>query len=75
MIPAGVFNDHPDVDKIYTMFALACHPDYRSKGIASQLVKQSLQVLKPRPGTQTAFLAPVTTGSTHRSARFGLAFT
>ena len=41
---ADILRDYPDVNKIYDMFTLACHPDYRGRGIATELVRQALKV-------------------------------
>ena len=41
-----VFEANPDFEKFYDMRILGCHPDYRGRGIASQLIRQSLQVLE-----------------------------
>ena len=45
-VPADIFRDFPEVNKIYDMFTLACHPDYRGRGIATELVRQALKVKK-----------------------------
>jgi len=42
--PLDVFNLHPEDNKIYDMFALCVHPDFRGKGIAKQLVVQAFKV-------------------------------
>jgi len=39
-----LFNKFPDLNKLYYMFTLATHPDYRGCGIASELVEQSKKV-------------------------------
>ena len=42
--PGDVFEKYPTVSKIYNLFAMAIHPDYRGQGLAKSLVKQSLIV-------------------------------
>ena len=32
LYPGDVFDKYPDVTKIYDMFALATHPNYRGQG-------------------------------------------
>ena len=41
--PKDVFDTYGD-EKIYSMFALGTHPDYRGRGIATILVKETLKV-------------------------------
>jgi GNAT superfamily N-acetyltransferase len=38
MYPGDIFMKYRDCHKIYDMFALATHPDYRGKGIAGHLL-------------------------------------
>lgn len=44
LILDDVFKKFPDLNKIYDMFTLACHPDYRGRGIATEMVQQSKKV-------------------------------
>jgi len=46
MHSSDIFRQRPDVTKIYDMFALATLPNYRGKGLATQLVQQALLVAK-----------------------------
>ena len=39
-----IFDENPDIEKLFDMRILASHPDYRGKGIATQLIIQSVQV-------------------------------
>ena len=39
-----IFDKNPYIEKLYDMRILASHPDYRGKGIATQLIIQSVQV-------------------------------
>ena len=49
MHSSDIFRQRPDVTKIYDMFALATLPNYRGKGLATQLVQQALLVARPVP--------------------------
>ena len=52
-----IFEAHPDVRKIYEMFAMATHPEYRGRGIAGQLVEQALKVAKKADCDAVAVIA------------------
>ncbi len=41
-----VFEKRPEIGRIYEMFALGVHPDYRSRGIAKRLVLESWELAK-----------------------------
>eukprot|EP00095_Tigriopus_kingsejongensis_P008227 maker-scaffold591_size129331-snap-gene-0.16 protein:Tk08227 transcript:maker-scaffold591_size129331-snap-gene-0.16-mRNA-1 annotation:"arylalkylamine n-acetyltransferase 3" len=38
------FERHPDVKRIYSMFTLGIHKDWRGRGIAKELVRQAFQM-------------------------------
>jgi GNAT superfamily N-acetyltransferase len=44
MSETDIFDQFPNSGKMYDMHVLACHPDYRGRGIATQLIHQALQV-------------------------------
>ena len=46
MHSGDVFQRYPEVTKIYDMFALATLPNYRGRGLATNLVQQALLVAK-----------------------------
>jgi hypothetical protein len=39
-----IFEKFPEAIKMYDMHALGCHPDYRGRGIATELIRQGFQV-------------------------------
>jgi hypothetical protein len=39
-----IFEKFPENRKMYDIQALGCHPDYRGRGIASELTRQGFQV-------------------------------
>ncbi len=39
-----VMAERPEIKRVYEMFAMATHPDYRSRGIARKLVAESWEV-------------------------------
>ncbi len=39
-----VFDNHPEVNKLYDMYALGTHRDYRGRGIGSELIRQAWKV-------------------------------
>jgi hypothetical protein len=41
-----IFEKFPEATKLYDMHALGCHPDYRGRGIATELIHQGFQVRK-----------------------------
>jgi ribosomal protein S18 acetylase RimI-like enzyme len=46
MWPGDIFAAHMDCKKIYDMYALGTHPDYRGRGLATKLVLESFKVAK-----------------------------
>ncbi len=42
--PADVFDNNPDLHRILELYGLAVLPEYRHRGIATELVRQSLKV-------------------------------
>lgn len=44
--PSNIFEKYPEVTKIYDMFCLCTHQDYRGKGLGTEMVKQSWKMAK-----------------------------
>lgn len=44
--PSDIFAAHPEDDKYYDMFALGTHSDYRGRGLAKNMVNESLKVAR-----------------------------
>ena len=43
-----VMAQRPEVNRVYEMFAMGVHPDYRSRGIAKNLVRESWEARKKK---------------------------
>ena len=44
--PSNIFEKYPEVTKIYDMFCLCTHHDYRGKGLGTEMVRQSWKMAK-----------------------------
>ena len=44
--PSNIFEKYPEITKIYDMFCLCTHHDYRGKGLGTEMVRQSWKMAK-----------------------------